>query len=172
MWQYKDWGTGDVTTSWKAELKAAWISGCVCNDWKAKAFTYCQYNSPMIPSARHKQGVWWDGSYSMREEAAKTTQAQSSHFPGASLATLLQRVLWIQSLLSAKGSCNKFPWDFAILLLYKKSSNLFLSFADSDGGIVAGALIGAILAAAIICIIVWVLTKKAKNRKPSNNEMQ
>lgn len=56
MWQYKDWGTGEVTTSWKAELKAAWISGCVCNDWKAKAFTYCQYNSPMIPSARHKQG--------------------------------------------------------------------------------------------------------------------
>lgn len=76
---------------------------------------------------------------------------------------------------SAKGSCTKFPWDFAILLLLKMSSNLFLFllfFADSEGGIVAGALIGAILAAAIICIIVWVLTKKAKNRKSPNNEMQ
>lgn len=65
----------------------------------------------------------------MRKEAAKTTQAQSSHFPGESLATLLERVPQIQSLLSAKSSCTKFPWDFAILLFFKKSSNLsfFLS---------------------------------------------
>lgn len=61
--------------------------------------------------------------------------------------------------------------DFAIKILFKKSRNLFL-FPDSDSGIVAGALIGAILAAALICIIVWVLTKKAKNKKSSSNEMQ
>lgn len=61
----------------------------------------------------------------MRKEAANTTQAQSSHFPGESLATLLERVL-CTSLLSAKGSCTKFPWDFAmLLLLFKNSSNFF-----------------------------------------------
>ncbi|XP_054497691.2 V-set and immunoglobulin domain-containing protein 1 [Agelaius phoeniceus] len=57
-------------------------------------------------------------------------------------------------------------------LLGNSTCELDLTAKHSDGGIVAGALIGAILAAAIICIIVWVLTKKAKNRKPSNNEMQ
>nr|XP_005484525.1 V-set and immunoglobulin domain-containing protein 1 isoform X2 [Zonotrichia albicollis] len=56
--------------------------------------------------------------------------------------------------------------------LGNSTCELDLTAKHSDGGIVAGALIGAILAAAIICIIVWVLTKKAKNRKSANNEMQ
>nr|XP_009507160.1 PREDICTED: V-set and immunoglobulin domain-containing protein 1-like [Phalacrocorax carbo] len=47
-----------------------------------------------------------------------------------------------------------------------------LDLTPKHGGIVAGALIGAILAAAIICVIVWVLTKKAKKKKSSSNEMQ
>lgn len=49
---------------------------------------------------------------------------------------------------------------------------LDLTSMHSDGNIVAGALIGAILAAVIICAIVWVLTKKAKKKKSSSNEMQ
>ncbi|XP_041884856.1 V-set and immunoglobulin domain-containing protein 1 isoform X2 [Corvus kubaryi] len=57
-------------------------------------------------------------------------------------------------------------------LLGNSTCELDLTAKHSDGGIVAGALIGAILAAAIICIIVWVLTKKAKNRKSPNNAMQ
>ncbi|XP_005419881.1 V-set and immunoglobulin domain-containing protein 1 isoform X1 [Geospiza fortis] len=57
-------------------------------------------------------------------------------------------------------------------LLGNSTCELDLTAKHSDGGIVAGALIGAILAAAIICIIVWVFTKKAKNRKSPNNEMQ
>ncbi|XP_051486279.1 V-set and immunoglobulin domain-containing protein 1 [Apus apus] len=57
-------------------------------------------------------------------------------------------------------------------ILGNSTCELDLTAKHSDGGIVAGALIGAILAAAIICIIVWVLTKKAKNKKSSSNEMQ
>ncbi|NXK34701.1 VSIG1 protein, partial [Piprites chloris] len=57
-------------------------------------------------------------------------------------------------------------------VLGNSTCELDLTAKHSDGGIVAGALIGAIVAAAIICIIVWVLTKKAKNRKSPNNEMQ
>ncbi|NXU71942.1 VSIG1 protein, partial [Oreotrochilus melanogaster] len=56
-------------------------------------------------------------------------------------------------------------------LLGNSTCELDLTAKHSDGGIIAAALIGAILAAAIICIIVWVLTKKAKNKK-SSNEMQ
>ncbi|NWX48193.1 VSIG1 protein, partial [Steatornis caripensis] len=56
--------------------------------------------------------------------------------------------------------------------LGNSTCELDLTANHSDGGIVVGALIGAILAAAIICIIVWVLTKKAKNKKSSSNEMQ
>ncbi|XP_014742045.1 PREDICTED: V-set and immunoglobulin domain-containing protein 1 isoform X2 [Sturnus vulgaris] len=57
-------------------------------------------------------------------------------------------------------------------LLGNSTCELDLTAKHSDGGIVAGALIGAILAAAIICIIIWVLTKKAKNRKSPNYEIQ
>ncbi|NXP52842.1 VSIG1 protein, partial [Heliornis fulica] len=57
-------------------------------------------------------------------------------------------------------------------VLGNSTCELDLTARHSDGGIVAGALIGAILAAAIICIIVWVLMKKAKNKKSSSNEMQ
>ncbi|NXQ34858.1 VSIG1 protein, partial [Alaudala cheleensis] len=57
-------------------------------------------------------------------------------------------------------------------VLGNSSCELDLTAKHSDGGVVAGALIGAILAAAAICIIVWVFTKKAKNRKSPNNEMQ
>ncbi|NXM05376.1 VSIG1 protein, partial [Tyrannus savana] len=57
-------------------------------------------------------------------------------------------------------------------VLGNSTCELDLTAKHSDSGIVAGALIGAILAAAVICIIVWVLTKKAKNRKSPNNEMQ
>ncbi|NXS10836.1 VSIG1 protein, partial [Neodrepanis coruscans] len=57
-------------------------------------------------------------------------------------------------------------------VLGNSTCELDLTAKHSDGAIVAGALIGAILAAAIICIIIWVLTKKAKNRKSPNNEMQ
>ncbi|NXO47525.1 VSIG1 protein, partial [Aramus guarauna] len=57
-------------------------------------------------------------------------------------------------------------------VLGNSTCELDLTTNHSDSGIVAGALIGAILAAAIICIIVWVLTKKAKNKKSSHNEMQ
>ncbi|XP_009583480.1 PREDICTED: V-set and immunoglobulin domain-containing protein 1-like [Fulmarus glacialis] len=57
-------------------------------------------------------------------------------------------------------------------VLGNSTCELDLTAKHSDGSVVAGALIGAILAAAIICIIVWVLTKKAKNKKSSNNEMQ
>ncbi|NXF01423.1 VSIG1 protein, partial [Smithornis capensis] len=57
-------------------------------------------------------------------------------------------------------------------VLGNSTCELDLTAKHSDSGIVAGALIGAILAAAIICIIVWVLTKKAKNKKSPNNEMQ
>ncbi|XP_052669054.1 V-set and immunoglobulin domain-containing protein 1 [Harpia harpyja] len=56
--------------------------------------------------------------------------------------------------------------------LGNSTCELDLTAKHSDSGIVAGALIGAILAAALICIIVWVLTKKAKNKKSSSNEMQ
>ncbi|NXK52767.1 VSIG1 protein, partial [Chauna torquata] len=49
---------------------------------------------------------------------------------------------------------------------------LDLTSMHSDSSIVAGALIGAILAAVIICTIVWVFTKKAKKKKSSSNEMQ
>ncbi|NWU98883.1 VSIG1 protein, partial [Upupa epops] len=57
-------------------------------------------------------------------------------------------------------------------LLGNSTCELDLTAKHSDGGIVAGALIGAVLAAAIICIIVWVLMKKAKKKKSSSNEMQ
>ncbi|XP_069723791.1 V-set and immunoglobulin domain-containing protein 1 isoform X3 [Phaenicophaeus curvirostris] len=57
-------------------------------------------------------------------------------------------------------------------VLGNTSCELDLTAKHSDGGIVAGALIGAVLAAAVICVIVWVLTKKAKNKKTSSNEMQ
>uniref|UniRef100_A0A663M733 V-set and immunoglobulin domain-containing protein 1 n=1 Tax=Athene cunicularia TaxID=194338 RepID=A0A663M733_ATHCN len=57
-------------------------------------------------------------------------------------------------------------------VLGNSTCELDLTAKHSDSGIVAGALIGAILAAAIISIIVWVLTKKAKNKKSSSNEMQ
>ncbi|KFP24640.1 V-set and immunoglobulin domain-containing protein 1, partial [Colius striatus] len=57
--------------------------------------------------------------------------------------------------------------------LGNSTCELDLTAKHSESGIVAGALIGAILAAAIICIIVWVLTKKAKKKKKSSsNEMQ
>nr|XP_009943515.1 PREDICTED: V-set and immunoglobulin domain-containing protein 1 [Opisthocomus hoazin] len=56
--------------------------------------------------------------------------------------------------------------------LGNSTCELDLTADHSDSGIVAGALIGAILAAAIICIIVWVLTKKARNKRSSSNEMQ
>ncbi|NXR07761.1 VSIG1 protein, partial [Semnornis frantzii] len=57
-------------------------------------------------------------------------------------------------------------------LLGNSTCELDLTAKHSDSGIVVGSLIGAILAAAIICIVVWVLTKKAKNKKSSSNEMQ
>ncbi|XP_030904140.2 V-set and immunoglobulin domain-containing protein 1 [Melopsittacus undulatus] len=58
-------------------------------------------------------------------------------------------------------------------ILGNSTCELDLTTNYSDGGIVAGALIGAVLAAAIICIIVWVLSKKAKKtKKRSSNEMQ
>ncbi|NXX95990.1 VSIG1 protein, partial [Centropus bengalensis] len=57
-------------------------------------------------------------------------------------------------------------------VLGNSTCELDLTAKHSDGGIVAGALIGAVLAAAIICVIVWVLTKKAKKKKSSSNEMQ
>ncbi|KFQ53764.1 V-set and immunoglobulin domain-containing protein 1, partial [Nestor notabilis] len=58
-------------------------------------------------------------------------------------------------------------------LLGNSTCELDLTTKHSDGGVVAGALIGAVLAAAIICIIVWVLSKKAKKtKKTSSNEMQ
>ncbi|XP_021152452.1 V-set and immunoglobulin domain-containing protein 1 isoform X1 [Columba livia] len=56
--------------------------------------------------------------------------------------------------------------------LGNSTCELDLSAKYSDSGVVAGALIGAILVAAIICVVVWVLTKKAKKRKSSSNEMQ
>ncbi|XP_057281213.1 V-set and immunoglobulin domain-containing protein 1 [Pezoporus wallicus] len=58
-------------------------------------------------------------------------------------------------------------------ILGNSTCELDLTTNYSDGGIVAGALIGAVLAATIICIIVWVLSKKAKKtKKTSSNEMQ
>ncbi|NXD81121.1 VSIG1 protein, partial [Halcyon senegalensis] len=57
-------------------------------------------------------------------------------------------------------------------ILGNSTCELDLTAKHSDGGIVVGALIGAILAAAIICVIVWVLTKKAKKKKSSSSEMQ
>ncbi|XP_010148717.1 PREDICTED: V-set and immunoglobulin domain-containing protein 1 [Eurypyga helias] len=57
-------------------------------------------------------------------------------------------------------------------VLGNSTCELDLTTRYSDSGIVVGALIGAILAAAIICIVVWVLTKKAKNKKSSSSEMQ
>ncbi|XP_010185081.1 PREDICTED: V-set and immunoglobulin domain-containing protein 1-like, partial [Mesitornis unicolor] len=56
-------------------------------------------------------------------------------------------------------------------VLGNSSCELDLTAKHSESGVVAGALIGAILAAAIICIIVWVLTKRTKTKK-SSNEMQ
>ncbi|XP_031450352.1 V-set and immunoglobulin domain-containing protein 1 [Phasianus colchicus] len=57
-------------------------------------------------------------------------------------------------------------------IMGNSTCELDLTSMHSDGNIVAGALIGAILAAVIICAVVWVLTKKAKKRKSSSNEMQ
>uniref|UniRef100_A0A8C9L837 V-set and immunoglobulin domain-containing protein 1 n=1 Tax=Pavo cristatus TaxID=9049 RepID=A0A8C9L837_PAVCR len=57
-------------------------------------------------------------------------------------------------------------------IMGNSTCELDLTSMHSDGNIVAGALIGAILAAVIICAIVWVLTKKAKKKKSSSNEMQ
>ncbi|XP_061214115.1 V-set and immunoglobulin domain-containing protein 1 [Neopsephotus bourkii] len=58
-------------------------------------------------------------------------------------------------------------------ILGNSTCELDLTTNYSDGGIVAGALIGAVLAAAIICIIVWVLRKKAKKtKKTPSKEMQ
>ncbi|XP_068008158.1 V-set and immunoglobulin domain-containing protein 1 isoform X2 [Melanerpes formicivorus] len=57
-------------------------------------------------------------------------------------------------------------------LLGNSTCELDLTAKHSDSGIVAGSIIGAVLAAAIICVVVWVLTKKAKNKKSSSNEMQ
>ncbi|XP_062440630.1 V-set and immunoglobulin domain-containing protein 1 [Rhea pennata] len=59
-------------------------------------------------------------------------------------------------------------------ILGNSTCELDLTTKHSDGGIVAGALIGAIVAGVIICITVWVLTKreKKKRKKSSNNEMQ
>ncbi|XP_042732799.1 V-set and immunoglobulin domain-containing protein 1 [Lagopus leucura] len=57
-------------------------------------------------------------------------------------------------------------------IMGNSTCELDLTSMHSDGNIVAGALIGAILAAVIICAIVWVLTKKARTKKSSSNEMQ
>nr|CAA74390.1 ChT1 thymocyte antigen [Gallus gallus] len=57
-------------------------------------------------------------------------------------------------------------------IMGNSTCELDLTSMHSDGNIVAGALIGAILADVIICAIVWVLTKKAKKKKSSSNEMQ
>uniref|UniRef100_A0A7M4FWN1 V-set and immunoglobulin domain-containing protein 1 n=1 Tax=Crocodylus porosus TaxID=8502 RepID=A0A7M4FWN1_CROPO len=57
-------------------------------------------------------------------------------------------------------------------ILGNSSCQLDLTATHSEGSIIAGALIGAILAAAVICIIVWVLTKKEKKKKATINEMQ
>ncbi|POI34539.1 hypothetical protein CIB84_001710 [Bambusicola thoracicus] len=57
-------------------------------------------------------------------------------------------------------------------IMGNSTCELDLTSLHSDGNIVAGALIGAILAAVIICAIVWVLMKKAKKKKSSSNEMQ
>ncbi|OXB67609.1 hypothetical protein ASZ78_016732 [Callipepla squamata] len=57
-------------------------------------------------------------------------------------------------------------------IMGNSTCELDLTSLHSDGNIVAGALIGAILAAVIICAIVWVLTKKAKKKTSSSNEMQ
>uniref|UniRef100_A0A8C3KWE0 V-set and immunoglobulin domain-containing protein 1 n=1 Tax=Chrysolophus pictus TaxID=9089 RepID=A0A8C3KWE0_CHRPC len=57
-------------------------------------------------------------------------------------------------------------------IMGNSTCELDLTSMHSDGNIVAGALIGAILAAVIICAVVWVLTKKAKKKKSSSNEMQ
>ncbi|XP_025891747.1 V-set and immunoglobulin domain-containing protein 1 [Nothoprocta perdicaria] len=58
--------------------------------------------------------------------------------------------------------------------LGNSSCELDLTIKHSDGGIVAGALIGAIVAGVIICAIVWFLTRreKRKKKKSSSNEMQ
>ncbi|NXL88323.1 VSIG1 protein, partial [Alectura lathami] len=57
-------------------------------------------------------------------------------------------------------------------IMGNSTCELDLTSMHSDGNVVAGALIGAILAAVIICAVVWVLTKKAKKKKSSSNEMQ
>ncbi|XP_021261812.1 V-set and immunoglobulin domain-containing protein 1 isoform X1 [Numida meleagris] len=57
-------------------------------------------------------------------------------------------------------------------IMGNSTCELDLTSMHSDSNIVAGALIGAILAAVVICAIVWVLTKKAKKKKSSSNEMQ
>ncbi|KGL75941.1 V-set and immunoglobulin domain-containing protein 1, partial [Tinamus guttatus] len=58
--------------------------------------------------------------------------------------------------------------------LGNSSCELDLTIKHSEGGIVAGALIGAIVAGVIICVIVWFLTRreKRKKKKSSSNEMQ
>ncbi|NXD07615.1 VSIG1 protein, partial [Nothocercus nigrocapillus] len=59
-------------------------------------------------------------------------------------------------------------------ILGNSSCELDLTIKHSDGGIVAGALIGAIVAGVIICVIVWFLTRREKRKKmkSSSNEMQ
>ncbi|NXS63315.1 VSIG1 protein, partial [Brachypteracias leptosomus] len=58
-------------------------------------------------------------------------------------------------------------------VLGNSTCELDLTAKYSDGGIVAGALIGAVVVAALICVVVWVLTKRAKKKKMSpSNEMQ
>ncbi|XP_026530419.1 V-set and immunoglobulin domain-containing protein 1 [Notechis scutatus] len=64
----------------------------------------------------------------------------------------------------------------AINSLGNSSCYIDLTTKHSEGGIIAGALIASILAAALICIIVWILIsrekKKRQKEKPIAKEMQ
>ncbi|XP_054851783.1 V-set and immunoglobulin domain-containing protein 1 [Eublepharis macularius] len=78
------------------------------------------------------------------------------------------------------GNLTKFEEGYyrcmATNRLGNSSCDISVTTSHSEGGIIAGALIGAILAAALICGVVWFLASKEKKKKRKEkaavNEMQ
>ncbi|XP_061455028.1 V-set and immunoglobulin domain-containing protein 1 [Rhineura floridana] len=85
-----------------------------------------------------------------------------------------------QTGLLVMGNVTKFEEGYyrctAVNPLGNSTCHIDLTTKHSQGGIIVGALIGAILAAALICVVVWVLASKEKKKKrkekAATSEMQ